>query len=187
MEELQESVKGTGITERETRVVEKKNETKRIKAFMYVAGMIDDIPFKKMLIDMASDCNMVSLATVMQHGLPYKNSVVTGVMGFNSRIYDDVVGEMTVKLSFGSTGRRSKNVIFYVVPDCPSPLIGLPTLEDFRITIDVPGRNIVEQETGEIIHCSQAGLQKIIEKEKEKRKKEEQGMDLEGKSPDQKN
>ena len=65
---------------------------------MYVAGMIDDMPFKKMLIDTASDCNLVILATVMQHGLPYKNSVVTGVVGINSRIYDDVVGDMTVKL-----------------------------------------------------------------------------------------
>ena len=47
VEKTQESVKDTGITERETRVVEKKSETKRIKAFMYVAGMIDDIPLKK--------------------------------------------------------------------------------------------------------------------------------------------
>ena len=47
IEKLQDSVKGTGITERETRVVENKIETKRIKAFMYVAGMIDDMPLKK--------------------------------------------------------------------------------------------------------------------------------------------
>lgn len=30
----------------ENRVVEKKSEAKRIKAFMYVPGMIYDIPFK---------------------------------------------------------------------------------------------------------------------------------------------
>ena len=46
VEKLQESVKGTGVTERETKVVENKGEAKRIKAFMYVEGMIDDMPFK---------------------------------------------------------------------------------------------------------------------------------------------
>ena len=85
----------------------------------------------KMLIDTASDCNIINLATMMQHGLPYKNSVVTNVNGFNTRVYDDVVGEMTFKFSFGSIGKNSKDVMFYLVPNCLSLLIGLPTLDDF--------------------------------------------------------
>ncbi len=62
---------------------------------------------------------------------------------------------MELELSFGPSGIK-KSVIFYVVPNCPSPLIGWPTIVAFELLIDSKARQVIEQGTGLILNCSSA-------------------------------
>ena len=120
---------------------------------LFVRAKINGLQFRKCLIDTGSECNMISVKMATQHSLPYTRTEVKGIKGFNSQIYDDIEGEMEVDLSFGPTG-ATKKAMFYVVPGCPSPLVGLPTLVDFELLIDVADRKITEKKTGKIIGCS---------------------------------
>ena len=108
---------------------------------------------------------MMSTKMVTEHSFPYRATTVTGIKGFNSKIYDDVEGEMEVELSFGPSGLKRKE-IFYLVPNCPSPLIGWPTLSEFGLIIDSAARRVTEQKTGLIIHCAVADLDKPKPKKK---------------------
>ena len=85
-------------------------------------------------------------------GLPYKATQIRGIKGFNATLYDNVKGEMEVELSFGPSG--AKKVTFYVVPSCPSPLIGYPTICDFKLIINTTDHNMVEEDSGLIVSCS---------------------------------
>jgi len=84
-----------------------------------------------------------------------------------------VEGEMDVDFQFGLSGTIRK-VKFYVVPQCPSPLMGMPTLEKFELVIDIATRKITEQGTGLSVHCIVADLKSTPKDKKDQKKQKEQ-------------
>ncbi len=141
-------------------------------------GHINGHEFPEMLIDTASDVNMLSEATALKCGFPFHETSARSIRGFTSRIYEKVLGELDVSLTFGPRG-KCQSARFYVVKDCPSPLIGLPTLRDFGIIIDTTENKMRESDTGLVIMCAVADIE-MGRKKKKKNAKVSTDVDVTG-------
>ena len=137
---------------------------------LWAKGYIDGIEFPKCLIDTGSEVNMLSEEMAVNHGFAFRTTNVKGVRGFSSQVYSKVLGEMDATLRFGPGG-KVRPAKFYVVGNCPSPLIGLPTLRDFGIVIDTTENLMRETETGLVIMCAVADVR--VKKQKSDKKEGE--------------
>ena len=50
---------------------------------------------------------------------------------------------------------------FYVVPGVNDPVVGIPILKDFNITVDVGAHQIMDKNSGLIVNCSAVELPKL--------------------------
>ncbi len=135
---------------------------------LWTKGTIGGVEFPQLLVDPGSDVNLMSEEMASIHNFPFYETSATGVRGFGAQIYSDVVGEMDILLCFGPC-QKAQMTKFYVVPDCPSPVIGLPTLGKFGIKIDTELRRLKEKETGRVVCCAAAEIE--IPGQKKKKKK----------------
>ena len=93
-------------------------------------------------------------------GYPVRNSPVCGIKGFNGQIYDGVTGEVDVDLKFGPGG-AVKKARFYVVPKCPSPLVGMQTIHDFGLVIHAGEHKISEEGSGLDLYSAAVSIKEL--------------------------
>ncbi len=87
-----------------------------------------------------------------------------------------------MSLTFGPRG-KCQSARFYVVKDCPSPLIGLPTLRDFGIIIDTTENKMRESDTGLVIMCAVADIEMGRKRRKKSTKVPKEADDTGGEPP----
>ena len=154
-EQVKKLTKELSLENHTLEVENKKPKKEDLK--LYAKIMINGIPFEKCLLDTASDVNMISTKMATKKGLHFKTCETTKIRGFNSQIFERVIGEMDVQLKLGPRGTE-REVKFYVIPECPSPLVGMPSLEKFRLLIDTASHKLMERESGLEIICAIADL-----------------------------
>ena len=126
---------------------------------LYVRAEINGITFR-CLTDTGSDCNLLPTNVATKYGFPFRKSDVKGAKGFNDQVFEMVTGQMKADISFGPS-KEVKKADFYIVPGVNDPVVGIPILKDFNITVDVGAHQIMDKDSGLIINCSAVEISKI--------------------------
>lgn len=140
------------VAEKEGKTVVASASTETVRTLLFTLVLISGIRFPRCLIDTGSEVNIISVKDATKHGLAFTPGGVLVLKDFNNDSVP-VQGQLTANLSIGR-GSNDRTADFLVTSNTSVPIIGLPTLKAFGLSVDCAAHELRDTSTGNVVRCS---------------------------------